>query len=107
MDTNINHFRGWEVELKDSRIINEDQMEWTEVPKQDIVRLTLRYDGREWNIDNKKEYYQKKQASVIPSIPGSFQIESRSIGYYEGNSKVLYTVDEHTGRMKMEIKDII
>jgi hypothetical protein len=106
MTTNINHFRGWEVELKDSRIINEDQMEWTDIPKHDIVRLTLRYDGREWNIDNKKEYYQKKQASVIPSIPESFQIESRSIGYYEGNSKVLYTVNEHTGRMKIEIKDI-
>jgi hypothetical protein len=81
-------------------------MEWTDIPKHDIVRLTLRYDGREWNIDNKKEYYQKKQASVIPSIPESFQIESRSIGYYEGNSKVLYTVNEHTGRMKIEIKDI-
>ncbi len=107
MDTNINHFRGWEVELSDGRVINEGQMEWTEVPKQEIIRLTLRYDGREWNIDNKSEYYQKKQASVIPSIPESFQIESRSIGYYEGNSKVLYTVDEHTGRMKMEIKDLI
>jgi len=107
MNTNINHFRGWEIQLADGRIINEDQMEWTEVPKQGIVRLTLRYDGREWNIDNKPEYYQKKHASVIPSIPGSFQIESRSIGYYEGNSKVLYTVNEHTGRMKMEVKDII
>ena len=107
MDTNINHFRGWEVELKDSRVINESQMQWTEVPKLDIVRLTLRYDGREWNISNKPEYYQKKHASVIPSIPGSFRIESRSIGYYEGDIKILYTVDEHTGRMKMEIKDII
>ena len=107
MDTNINHFRGWEVALSTGQVIREGDMEWTEVPKQDIVRLTQRYDGREWNIDNKKEYYQKKQASVIPSIPGSFQIESRSIGYYEGNSKVLYTIDEHTGRMKMEIKDII
>jgi hypothetical protein len=103
MNTNVNQFRGWEVELSNGRIIDEDQMEWTEVPKQDIIRLTLRYDGREWNIDNKSEYYQKKQASVIPSIPGSFQIESRSIGYYEGNSKVLYTVNEFTGRMKMEI----
>jgi hypothetical protein len=107
MDTNLNHFRGWEVTLVNGTVIREGDMEWTEVPKQNISYLTLRYDGRQWDINSKTEYYQKKQASVIPSMPGSFQIESRSIGYYEGNSKVLYTVNEHTGRMKMEIKEII
>lgn len=100
-------FRGWEVEYNDGTVINEDQAEWTSIPKLNIVRLTLHYDGRRWDISNKPEYYQKKQASVIPSIPESFRIESRSIGYYENDAKVLYTVDEHTGRMKMEIKDII
>ena len=99
--------RGWEVELSSGKVVNEDQMEWKDVPKQGIVRLTLRYDGREWNIEDKVAYFQKKQASVNPNIPGSFQIESRSIGYYEDNYKVMYTVDEHTGRMKMEVKDII
>ena len=100
-------FRGWEVEYSDGTTINESQAEWNTISKMSIVRLTLHYDGRRWDISNKPEYYQKKQASVIPSIPESFQIESRSIGYYEKDSKVLYTVDEHTGRMKMEIKEII
>lgn len=99
-------FRGWEVEYGDGTRVNEDQVEWKDIPKQDIKRLTLHYDGRRWDLENKLVYYQKKHASVIPSIVDSFRIESRSIGYYEDNSKVLYTVDEHTGRMKMEVKEI-
>lgn len=100
-------FRGWEVEYSDGTTIDEDQAQWQEIPKLGIIRLTLHYDGRQWDLNNKEVYFQKKQASVIPGIKDSFQIESRSIGYYEGNSKVLYTVDEHTGRMNMEVKEII
>ena len=100
---NLNHFRGWEVETSSGKIIREGQMEWNEVPKKDIVRLTLRYDGRQWDLTGDKIYYQKKHASVISNMPNSFRIESRSIGYCEGSNKILYTVDEHTGRMKLEV----
>ena len=103
---NLNHFRGWEVEMSSGKIIREGQMEWNEVPKKDIIRLTLRYDGRQWDLTGNKIYYQKKHASVNPNIANSFRIESRSIGYYENDSKVLYTVDEHTGRMKLEVINI-
>jgi hypothetical protein len=99
-------FRGWEVEYTDGTTINEDTTIWQKVPKIGIVRLTLHYDGRRWDIMDKAEYYQKKHASVVPGMKDSFRIESRSVGYYEGNSKVLYTVDEHTGRMKMEVKEV-
>lgn len=99
-------FRGWEIEYADGTIINEEQAEWKDVPKQGIKCLSLHYDGREWHICDKLVYFQKKRASVVPGIPGSFQIESRSIGYYEDTNKVLYTVDEHTGRMQMEVKEV-
>jgi hypothetical protein len=99
-------FRGWQVEYSDGTVIDESQEEWTSIPKKGIKRLILHYDGRQWVLENKDVYLQKKRASVIPGIADSFQIESRSIGYYEGNSKVLYTVDEHTGRMQMEVKEI-
>jgi len=98
-------FRGWCVEYKDGKEIYEGQAEWTEIPKIDIVRLTLHYDGRRWDITEKDYYFQKKRASVISGIKDSFQIESRSIGYYSGKNKIMYTVDEHTGRMKMEVKE--
>lgn len=97
--------RGWEVELADGRIMKESQVEWNKVPKNGIIRLTLHYDGRRWDIHDKEAYVQKKRGSMIPGMPDSFRIESRSIGYYEGNKKVFYTVDEFTGRMNMEVKE--
>jgi len=98
--------RGWEVEYVDGTIINENQMEWKKIPKVDIVRVTLHFDGRQWDMENKIAYVQKKRASVVPGVVGSFMVESRSIGYYEGNKKVWYTVNEFTGQMKMEVKEL-
>lgn len=98
--------RGWEIELADGRIINEDQMDWRKAPKNNITRLTLHYDGRRWDIHDKIAYLQKKQGSVVPGIADSFRIESRSIGYYEDTQKVWYTVDEFTGQMNMTVEDI-
>ena len=102
---NLRGYRGWAVEYEDGTIVYEKQKNWKNISKKGIVRLTLHYDGREWNITDKENYFQKKRASAVPGVPDSFRIESRSIGYYEGSSKVLYTVDERTGVMKMEIKD--
>ena len=98
--------RGWEAEYQDGTVINENQMEWKKIPKVGIVRVTLHFDGRQWDLQNKIAYVQKKRASVVPGVAESFMIESRSIGYYEGNKKVWYTVDEFTGQMKMEVKEI-
>jgi hypothetical protein len=100
-------FRGWEVEYLDGTRINESQKNWLSIPKQGIKRLTLHYDGRRWDIENKQIYFQKKRGSSVPWVPDSFRIESRSIGFYEGQNKILYTVDEFTGRMQMEVKEII
>jgi hypothetical protein len=98
--------RGWEVEYADGRIIKEAHMVWKKIPKVGIIRLSLLYDGKQWNIHDKPAYVQKKKASMIPGVPESFVVESRSIGFYEGNQKVWYTVDEFTGQMNMEVVDI-
>lgn len=97
--------RGWEVELANGTVIQETQMNWTKVPKNSIVRMTLRYDGREWNIVGKDAYLQKKRGSVVPFQPDTFRVESRSIGYYDGNAKIWYTVKETTGKMNIEVED--
>ena len=102
----MNIRRGWEVEYSNGTIINENQMEWKKLPKVDIIRVTLHFDGKRWDIHDKAAYVQKKRASVVPGVQDSFMIESRSIGYYEENKKVWYTVDEFTGQMKMEVKDL-
>lgn len=98
--------RGWEVEYSGGAIINESQKSWKEIPKIGIIRLTLHYDGRRWDIHNKEAYLQKKRGSMIPAKPETFRIESRSIGYYENDKKVWYTVNEFTGIMKMGVDDI-
>lgn len=102
--------RGWEVEYADGTIIKEVQQDWKKIPKVGIIRLTLHYEGRRWDIHEKVAYAQKKRGSVIPGVAGSFQIESRSIGYYDvikGDPvKVWYTVDEFTGKMTMEVQKL-
>lgn len=98
--------RGWELEFADGLILNESQVDWRRAPKLDIVRLTLHFDGRRWDIHNKVAYLQKKRGSAVPGVPDSFRIESRSIGYYEEGHKVWYTVDENTGRMQMSVEEI-
>lgn len=85
-------------------------MEWRKAPKIGIIRVTLHYDGRQWDFENKQAYAQKKRGSVVPGISDSFQIESRSIGYYDMDGdkpiKVWYTVNEFTGKMNMEVKNL-
>jgi len=102
--------RGWEIELADGTVINEDQMEWKDLPKLNIIRVTLHYDGREWHIRDKVAFIQKKRASMVPGVAESFQIESRSIGYYDvidnKDCKVWYTVNEDTGKMIMEVEEL-
>ena len=103
---NLNGFRGWYVKYYDGTEIYESEAEWKDVPKIGIKRLTLHFDGRQWDIVGKRIYLQKKHASICPWVRDSIRIESRSIGYYEGTDKIIYTVDEWTGVMKMEVKDI-
>ena len=102
--------RGWEVRYEDGTVIKESQMDWRKIPKVGMTGVTLHYDGRQWDLDNKMAYDQKKRGSVVPSIPDSFQIESRSIGYYDMDGdkpiKVWYTVNEFTGKMTMEVKSL-
>jgi len=96
--------RGWEVTYKNGKKINESQTDWNKLPKKDIMCITLHYDGRRWDLEDRSVYYQKKRASMAPGVPESFQVESRSIGYHEDNCKVWYTVDEYTGKMKISIE---
>lgn len=102
--------RGWEVEYFDGTIIKEVQMEWKKIPKINMFRVTLHYDGRQWDIENKLAYDQRKRGSVTPGVVDSFQIESRSIGYYDlvddKTIMVWYTVNEFTGKMTMEVQDL-
>lgn len=101
-------FVGWEAEYDTGQIFKEGNLEWTSLKRNKIIRLSLLYHGRRWDINGKREYIQKKKASIIPGINNKVFIESRSIGYYdvENNCKVYYTLDVNTGQMKIETEDL-
>ena len=97
--------RGWEAELFNGVILRESDLDWKKVPKNQIARLSLLYDGRIWNLTEKEAYFVKYRASVVPGIQDSFRVERRTIGFYEGAKKVCYHVEEATGKFSMEVID--
>lgn len=99
-------FRGWQVMYQNGEVVREGEAEWKDIKKNQIKKLSLLFDGRSWHLCDKEGYLQKKQASMAPGISGSFQIESRSIGYYEGSTKVWYTIDEFTGIMQIKVEEV-
>lgn len=101
----MKNFRGWEVELANGTIIRETEMEWKKVPKKGIIRLSLFYDQRHWDLTGKEAYGVKTRASVVPGVAKSFRIERRTIYFYEGAKKVCYHVEEATGKFTMEVID--
>ena len=101
----MNRYRYWEVELSNGDIIREGQMEWKQVPKKAITRLSLFFDGRRWDLSGKEAYFVKYRASMVPGIQESMRLERRTVGFYEGNTKVCYHVDENSGRFYMEVID--
>jgi hypothetical protein len=96
--------RGWEVELFNGTIMREDKYEWREIPKKDIQRLSLLFDGRRWDLVGKQAYFVRTSASMVPGVQESFTVEKRCIGFYEGAKKVIYVVDEFTGRFEMKFE---
>ena len=95
--------RGWEVELKDGTILNENELMWKEVPKVKIKRLSLLFDNRRWDLEDKDAYFVNNRVSMVPGIAASMVVEQRCIGYYEGAKKIYYIVDEPTGRFHMKV----
>jgi hypothetical protein len=102
----MKNFRGWEVELASGEIIREGgKIEWLQVPKKGIIRLTLFFDQRRWDLTGKEAYFTKCRASMVPGIKESFRVERRTIGFYEGAKKICYNVEEATGKFSMEVID--
>ncbi len=97
--------RGWEVELIDGTIINEDNCIWKDVPKIKIKNLALLFDGRRWDLSDKQAYFVKNSASMVPGVQESFHIDQRCIGFYEGATKINYIIDEFTGAFNIKIEN--
>ena len=112
-DDIMNMPKGWVLQYDDGTIITEydkngTQTDWRSVPKVGIKSLSLKWNSKHWTLAGKSIYIQKKRAWVVP-CPGVNQrpnIEYRYIGYWEGNDKIYYEVNEATGKMRMVVETI-
>ncbi len=103
-DKLMNLSKGWFVVYTDGSLVTEDDTDWYKVKRGDIQILGLKWHNKFWTISGKTAYVQFKRGSAGFSPSGavdtSIVCEERCIGYYEGTSKVVYRVNEHTGRMR-------
>jgi hypothetical protein len=104
--------KGWIVQYTDGRIITEydrdgKQTNWRKIPKVGIRCVHLKWNKKHWTLSGKDVYLQKKRGWVASS-PGELEpnIQYRYIGYWEGNDRVFYCVDEMTGAMTMVVETI-
>ena len=94
--------KGWIAEYKDGSVFCEEDCPWNKLPdKRNIARLILKWEDRFWEITGKDNYTVPSVRGYIDS-QGSQGIDSRTIGYYDTDSKVILRVSEDTGSMKWE-----
>jgi hypothetical protein len=106
-DKMMNLSCGWFVVYKDNSVVTEEETDWGKVRKGEIKMLGLKWFDKFWTISGKTAYIQFKRGSVSFSPSGisrDIRCEERCIGYYEGNKKVIYRVNERTGRMTPEVR---
>ncbi len=111
-DDTLSMPKGWVVKYTDGKIVTEYdrngvQTNWRTIPKVNIHSISLKWFTKNWTITGKGIYLQKKRAWVA-GVPGEIEptIQYRYIGYWEGNNKVFYRVDELTGAMNMVVESI-
>jgi hypothetical protein len=106
-DRLMNLVRGWFVFYENGTMITEDEDEWSHIKKSNIKVLGLKWQEKMWTISGKTSYIQFKRGSVgfsISGCGGDISCEERCIGFYDGNKKVIYRVNDRTGRMTPEVR---
>lgn len=108
-DQVMNLAKGWFIIYKDKTMVTENDTNWTDVDKGRILILGLKWFDKFWTINGKTAYVQFKRGSVPISPSGvcteaDIRCEERCIGYYEGNKKIIFRVNDRTGHMTPEVR---
>jgi len=108
-DQVMNLVKGWFVVYKDKTMVTENECDWSNVKKNNILILGLKWYDRFWTLSGQTSYIQFKRGSApwAPGISGEVPItcEERCIGYYEGANKVVFRVNEWTGQMTTDVQE--
>lgn len=106
-NADLNHLRaightGWFALSKSGLLEFEKASVWN--PK-DVIFLGLRSGGRFFMLpEGKSGYFQSKTASSSPGA--GTELESRNIGYREGNMEIVLRVKEGTHECSLEVGEI-
>ncbi len=100
--------KGWIVIMEDGSHYLEttpqgQETDWKKVPKRGIKSLHLKWHDKMWSIVDKGIYLQFKRAWISPGMAVPV-VEVRCIGFWEGDCKVIYRVDDSSGQMKMVVQ---
>ena len=108
-DKIMNLDKGWIVIYKDGSVVVEGEMGWSKVVKRSVASLHLKWYDRFWDLVGKDSYvcFQRRSVSLsLTSSPQASEIAARCIGFYdEFGRKIIYAVNEHTGKMSLRIKE--
>ena len=107
-DRIMNLPKGWIVTYKDGSIVVEGDMPWSKVVKRNIRCLSLKWQDKFWTICDKESYvcFHRKLAHFSSGGQSYEELLARCIGFYDENGhKVIYKVDERTGKMDFIVKE--
>lgn len=94
----------WKAKLKNGEIVSELTHDWTDI-KNDVIELILLTKNQQVITlpKNMEKYFQSKTASADLGGNKNIEIESRTIGFFLGNSLIKIRVNEKTNNISVEI----
>jgi hypothetical protein len=96
----------WVATLDDGTMASETSSDWNEV-KDRVVSLRMNVDGKWHSLPDNMECYIQAKTVSAPVGGGEITIESRYIGFRNGNYEYYLRVDEYTGDVSVETKEVV
>ncbi len=96
------------VHLRDGRTLKETDVDWKEVPQENITSLQLYRLGKRYTVsaDGKNVKFIQLKRAVTGSGPMPQGICERVIGFVLDNIAVKLEIDEKSGNVKLTVEKI-
>ena len=94
------------VHLRDGRTLNEERVDWKDIPVQDITSLQLYHLGKKYTVsaDGKNVKFIQLKRSITGAGPMPQGVCERVIGFVLDDIAVKMTIDEKTGAVKLTVE---
>jgi len=96
----------WVATLDDGTHASEGSCDWNDVSFR-VVGLKMNVNGTWYSLPDGMESYVQAKTASAPMGGGEITIESRYIGFRNGNHEYCLRVDEHTHNVSIEIREVV